>query len=62
MHLGKIEDALHVQGVVDMNMDPKNRVFLEGIESVIELKIVLFGAGRGIFEPEGLVLIHLGFV
>ena len=50
---GEIEDALEVEGIIDVQVDIKQRI-VEGVEDImIEGFVLVRGAVLGILEPEG---------
>lgn len=55
---GEEQDAGELEGVVHIEVDPEQGLFLEGVEVVIELLIVLVGEFVGGFGPDGVGLVH----
>ena len=58
-YLGEIEDPFEVERIVDVEMDPEDRIGLERVKSVVEFEVFGIGALRSIFEPEGLFFVDL---
>ena len=52
LYLREIEDAGKVEGVVDIQVDVEQGIFLHGIEVLVELHVVLFLELRGSLGPE----------
>ena len=57
--LGEIEDPFEVERIVDIEMDPEDRIGLERIKRMIEFEVFSIGALRGVFKPERLFFVDL---
>ena len=62
VHPREEEDPFEVEGDVDVEVDPKDGVRVEGIEGMVEIEVVLLGAVGAVFKPEGLLFINSGAV
>ena len=51
---GEIEDACQVEGVVHVEVNPEERLFLAGIKLLVESKIIGIGKLAGFLHPLGL--------
>ena len=53
LQLGEVQDALEVEGIIDVEMDPEQRIVKVGEHAVVERLVLLVRALAGVLQPQG---------
>ena len=55
---GKVQYAREVEGIIDVEVDPKQGIFREGVQLLVKRQIVLIFQVGGVFGPQRMRVVH----